>query len=78
MLVLNNPNGPEHFTTDAYGNPGDLVQQFVSSKIRLDFSAECCGPTVVFKERDGVYVRQAGGGPAFSTPSNDASVHWPN
>jgi hypothetical protein len=78
MLVLDNPNGPEQFTTDAYGNPGDLVPQFVSSKLRLDFSAECCGPTVVFKERDGVYVRQAGGGPTFSAPTDDTTVRWPN
>ena len=77
MLMLNNA-GPEHFTIDAYGNPGELVQQFVSSAIRLDYSSECCGPTVVFKERDGVYVRQADGGPTFSTPSDDASVRWPN
>ena len=77
MLVLANA-GPERFTTDAYGNPGDLIPQLVSSAVRIDHAAECCGPTVVFKERDGVYVRQAGSGPTFSTPSDDATVHWPN
>jgi hypothetical protein len=77
MLVLNNV-GPERFTTDAYGGAGELVQQFVSSSARVDYASECCGPTVVFKERDGVYVRQAGSGPTFSMPGDDATIRWPN
>jgi hypothetical protein len=77
MLQLANA-GPERFTTDAFGNAGTLVPQFVSSALTIDRSTECCGPGVVFKERDGVYVRQAGGGPTFSTRADDGTVHWPN
>jgi len=70
--------GPDHFTTDVYGGFGSSVPQFVASDRQLDFSAECCGPGVVFKERDGVYVLQASGGPTFSDSQDDGSVHWPN
>jgi hypothetical protein len=77
MLVLGN-DGPARFTTDAYGGPGDSVPQFVATDRRLDFSAEAHGPDVVFKERDGLYVRQAGGGPTFSDGLDDGTVRWPN
>jgi len=73
MLTLSNA-GPERFTTDAFGTTGDLVPQFVSSTLRADYSGECCGPGVVFKERDGVYVRQSGDGPTFSAGADDATV----
>jgi hypothetical protein len=76
-IVLWN-NGPDSFTTDVYGAPGDALPQFVSADARLDFSGECCGPSVVFKERDGLYVAQSLGGPAFSAGTDDGSVHWPN
>lgn len=77
MLTLNNA-GPERFTTDAFGNAGDLVPQYVSSAIRVDHSSECGGPGIIFKERDGVYVRQSGGGPTFSAGADDGTVRWPN
>jgi hypothetical protein len=76
-LVLSNA-GPDHFTTDVFGGLGQTVSQFVTSSRHLDFSTECCGPGVVFKERDGVYVLQAAGGPTFSDSQDDGTVHWPN
>ncbi|MFN8635246.1 MAG: hypothetical protein U0893_15455 [Chloroflexota bacterium] len=78
LLAIANGSGPERFSTDPYGAPGDGVLQFVSLAAQLDASAECCGPGVVFKERDGRYVRQSDDGPAFSTGADDGSVHWPN
>jgi hypothetical protein len=78
LLTIANRDGPERFSTDPYGAPGDQVPQFISSAVQLDASPECCGPGVVFKERDGLYVRQSDGGPAFSTGADDGSVRWPN